>query len=43
MRREHAVPLILWLGAALWLHVLLGRGGNVVLEGVEAVRDAVGV
>ncbi len=42
MRREHAVPLILWLGAALWLHVLLGRGGDelaAVHDGVGAIRD----
>lgn len=46
VRGEWFVPV--WFGVTTsypWgtSAVLLGRGGNVVLEGVEAVRDAVGV
>lgn len=42
MRREHTTPIVLWLGAALWLHVLLGRGGDELAEmhdGVTTLRD----
>jgi TonB family protein len=42
MRREHTTPIVLWLGAALWLHVLLGRGGDELAEmheGATTLRD----
>ena len=42
MRREHTTPIVLWLGAALWLHVLMGRGGDELAEmhdGVTTLRD----
>ena len=41
-RRDQTTPIVLWLGAALWLHVLAGRGGDEIADvhdGATSIRD----